>query len=406
MIKGFDIIYFGPEKWEGIWRNRHQLMSRFAKFNKVLYVEPTIAFKKFLAAWSQEKFKPDIIRAALKTPRLTKIDRNLYVCHHNPLLVPVIGKFLLSGFTRYLREISLKSAIHKLRFKNPIIWLSKPNMIEYVGKFDEQLLIYHVVDDYLTYQGITDENRHILNQLEMNTLKGADLVIVVSNNLLIKKKPINKNTYLVPNATDYEAYTEIREGDTDLPDDMSKLDRPILGYSGLISPRLNLDLLLYLAQAKPEWSIVLIGQYNTPKDINNFANLLKLPNVYYLGRKHASEMPSYIKAIDVGIIPYKKNEHAQNISPLKLYDYLAMGKPIVTTDFAAAHEFSDLVRISDNKEEFVANIQQVLEIDNKELFNRRINCAAENTWDVRVDQISDLIHTHLSQKSFSQLSSN
>jgi hypothetical protein len=274
-------------------------------------------------------------------------------------------------------------------------------MTDYIGKFNEKLLIYHVVDDYLTYYGIKEEDRKKIERLEKETIKHADMVIVVSKNLLNSKKSFHHNTYLVPNATDYEGYSKIRDDDISLPGDISKLPRPIIGYSGLISSRLNLDLLLFLARAKNNWSIALIGHHNARLDIDKFDKLLKLPNVHFLGRKHISEMPYYLKAIDVGIIPYETNEHSQNISPLKLYDYLSMGKPIVTTNFAAAHEFSDLVRISDTKENFVLNIQEAIETDNNELYINRIKRAAMNTWDDRLNQISDLILSHLPKNSLS-----
>lgn len=398
MIKGHDIIYFGPEKWDGLWRNRHQLMSRFAKFNRVLYVEPRISLRQFLILWAEENYKPKIIGEAIKQPGFTKSGSNLYI-RHNPFFIPIIGKFPFGKITKRLWEISLKFILIKLKFKNPIIWLSKPNMTDYIGKFNEKLLIYHVVDEYLSYRGIKKEQRTILEKLEKDILTSADLVIVVSKNLLNNKKPFNKNTYLIPNATDYEGYSKIRDSDTNLPDDILKLPRPIIGYSGLISSRLNLDFLIFLAQAKHEWSIALIGHLNTRYLINKFEKLEQLPNVYFLGRKHVSQMPYYLKAIDVGIIPYQKNENSQNISPLKLYDYLAMGKPIVTTDFAAAREFKDFVRISDTKEDFVSNIRKALETDNKELYLNRIRHAAQNTWDNRVNRISDLILSHLSQQS-------
>jgi glycosyltransferase involved in cell wall biosynthesis len=398
MINGHDIIYFGPEKWEGLWRNRHQLMSRFAKLNRVLYVEPRISLRRFLNIWAEENYKSNIISQAIKQPRLTKAGRNLYV-HHNPFFIPIIGRFPFGRLTKRLWEISLKYILFKLEFKNPIVWLSKPDMTDYSGKFNEKLLIYHVVDEYLTYGGITEEKRPILEKLEKKALKQADLVIVVSKNLMNNKKPFNKNTYLVPNATDYEGYSKIRDGAINLPDDILQLPRPIIGYSGLISSRLNLDLLLFLAQTMQEWSIALIGHLNARHSIKKFDKLKKLPNVYFLGRKHISEIPCYLKAVDVGIIPYKINENSQSISPLKLYDYLAMGKPIVTTDFTAAHEFKDFIRISDTKEEFVLNIQEALETDNNELYVKRIRHAAKNTWDDRVSQISDLILSHLSQKN-------
>jgi glycosyltransferase involved in cell wall biosynthesis len=397
MIKGHDIIYFGPEKWDGLWRNRHQLMSRFAKFNRVLYVEPKVSLKRSLKIWAEDNYKLHIIAQALKRPRLKEIEHNLYVCQ-NPFFIPIIGRFPFGRLTKGLWEISLKLILHELEFKNPIVWLSKPDTADYIGKFNEKLLIYHVVDEYLTYRGITEEKRPILENLEKKALKHADLVIVVSNSLLNNKQPYNKCTYLVPNATDYKAYSDAIESGTPLPEDISRLPRPIIGYSGLISARLNLELIYHLAREKPHWSIVLIGQAGFQNYFKEFNELRELQNVYFLGRKHISLMPSYIKAFDVGIIPYQEDEHSKNISPLKLYDYLAAGKPIVTTDFPAVHEFNKLVRVASTKDKFVSCIEEALVNDTRALSLKRRSCALQNSWEIRMKQVSDILISHLYSK--------
>jgi glycosyltransferase involved in cell wall biosynthesis len=274
-------------------------------------------------------------------------------------------------------------------------------MVDLIGCFNEKIVIYHIVDEYLAYSNIDKDKRTSLEKYENKMLKNADLVIVVSENLYRNKKKYNKNTYKVKNATDFKAYSRETKNDHAFSHDIKNLPRPIIGYSGLISERLDLDLIQHLAQTHPEWSITLVGQIDNRNCAKKINLLKKFKNIYFLGRKKIVQIPSYVKAFDLGIIPYEINEQSKNISPLKLYDYLAAGIPIVISDLPAAHEFKEVIYIADNKEKFTVAIENALASDNETLFIKRRNFASENTWDERVIQISNLITQHLKIKNYS-----
>ncbi len=395
MLKGQNLIYFGPEKWEGLWRNRHHLMSRFSEYNKVLYVEPKRGFRKIVQQLTENDFKKKLIWQEIKQQRITKEGENLFI-YHSPIYIPIFGRIPLNRITEFLWNRILKINLFKLGFTEPIIWLSKPYMMDYVGEYNEKLVVYHIVDEYLSYGGLTEGMRLNLENVEKKTISNVDIVIVVSEELYRNKKRYNNNTYLVPNATDYKAYSGVIENDTPLPEDISRLPRPIIGYSGLISQRLNIQLIYHLARIKPHWSIVLIGQVGFQHCIEEFNKLKELKNVHFLGRKDISQMPCYIRAFDVGIIPYQEDEHYKNISPLKLYDYLAAGKPIVTTDFPEAYEFNELVWVASTKDKFVLCIEEALANDTRELFLKRRSCALQNSWEARIEQVSNILISNLS----------
>jgi glycosyltransferase involved in cell wall biosynthesis len=222
-------------------------------------------------------------------------------------------------------------------------------------------------------------------------------VIVVSENLLQSKQAFNRHTYLVPNGVDYQAYVQALESDELLPADIARLPRPLLGYSGLIADRLDLDLLRYVAAAHPEWSLALVGTVDDRRCGAELSALGRMANVHFLGRKEIGQVPHYVKAFDVCLIPYTVNERAENASPLKLYDYLAAGKPIVTTDFPAARQFSDVVHIADSREEFARYVAEALSERDSSLPLKRRRVAASHTWEDRVSQVSDLIRACLAQ---------
>jgi len=391
MLTGYNIIYFGPEKWDGLWRNRHQLMSLFTQRNRVLYVEPKIYFQTMRRKWWRGQLS---LREELRQPRVTRARNNLYI-YRSPAFAPIAGRFPLDRITWFLWITLLKATMRKLAFDEPIIWLSRPSMVNLIGAFNEKLAIYHVVDEYLSYCKDDVKAQARQQAMERQMLKKADLVIVVSANLLQAKRAFNKHTYLVPNGVDYQAYAQAVDSNEPPPSDIDRLPKPVIGYSGLIADRLDLDLLQHIATTHPEWSLVLMGTVDDRHCATELSKLRQRKNVYFLGRKEIRQVPYYVNAFDVCLIPYKVNERAQNASPLKLYDYMAVGKPIVATNFPAANQFRDVVHIADSKEEFTCHIEQALSEKDNNLIWKRRRIAAKHTWEDRVNQLSDLIQSHL-----------
>ena len=335
MLEGHDLIYFGPGKWEGMWRNRHQLMSRFASHNKVMYVEPVVYFSKL----RQGDYSWSDLWKAIRGKRITKIADNVLIYHSLPF-VPISGRFPLNRITWWVWNLLFHLTLKRLGFSRPIIWLSQPDMSHFIGKFDEKLTIYHVVDEYLAYPSVSSEVRVSLERSEKKLLERVDLVIVVSEKLQKKKSIHNKRTFLVKNGVDYESYDKALSNNGPLPADIARLPRPVIGYSGLISRRLDLGLIEYIAKTHPEWSMAFIGMINDKGCEPQMDRFRQMKNVHFLGEKKIREVPYYVKAFDVSIVPYMINEETENLSALKLYDFFG------NRDADCCNEFSCCSRIS------------------------------------------------------------
>jgi hypothetical protein len=394
MLKGHNFIYFGPEKWYGLWRNRHQLMSRFSQNNKVVYVEPLMRLKKLRRSLYNKDIYWNEILKDIKTNRVTKLNKNLYI-FHSPLYTPVSNRSLLKKLTLYFWKNSLKKVLDKLCIENPIIWISRPSCLDLVSKFDKKLIIYHVVDEYSAYSNIDFENKKRIQKQEQKISEKADMIITVSKSLYDSKRALNNHTYLVPNAVDYHAFARALNSEKQLPTDISCLPRPIIGYSGLIASKLDFNLLKYMSEAHPNWSIAMVGFIKDKYCEFEIKLLKQSKNVHFLGLKNIDKIPYYIKAFDVCIAPYKINEHSRNMSPLKIYDYLATGKPVVTTNFTASYLFKEVIKIAKSKEEFIKHVKDSLSENNNNLILRRRNIASKNTWEQRVESISQIIKSHI-----------
>ena len=394
MLTGHNMIYFSSEKWDSLWRSRQQLTSVFARQNKVLFVEPRPYMRPTLAGFG----RGDLGWSDLRSSSVRQISRNLFVFRY-PAWAPMSGRFPLDWLTRTARQLSVRNAVRKLQMSQPIVWFSRPDMVDLINEIPSAcLLVYHVVDEYTAYSGCTLVSRRRTEELEKEMMPLVDLVIVSSQKLYDAKSPFNTHTYLVPNAMDYQAYTAAL-ADPRLPGDLQAIKGPRLGYSGLISDKLNLNMLKELARENPQWSLVFLGEARVYDQTESWQTLLAMPNIHYLGFIEISELPHYLKGFDVGLMPYAQNRQTQYISPLKLYDYLAVGLPIASVDIPAVREFSPYVHLADSPQDFAQAVRAALADTTPERRQVRRNMAAQHTWEARVEQLSDLIQAQLAAKA-------
>lgn len=390
MLAGYNLVYFGPEKWDGLWRNRHWLMSLFARQNRVLYVEPRQYLRRTLADWREGQLS----LAPWRWRPISHIKDGLYVYHHPPF-AGIISRPPLSWVTSYLRRSLLTATSRRLGIQQPIVWISRPSLVDLLDVFDARLTIYHVVDEYSAYPGQSSTQQAQMRARDREMLRVADLVIVVSQSLLSDKSQYNSHTYMVPNAVHYRAYEQCINSDISVPPDLAAVPEPRLGYIGLIGDKLNFELLSAIARARPAWSLVFLGAVADSVDTTQWGRLCRLSNVHYLGQVPATQVPEYVCGFDVGLMPYRHGRHAENISPLKLYDYLAAGKPVVSINIPALNGFRHVVGVADSPAAFVAELERALHATEPALIEERRRLAAANSWESRVEQISNLIQAGL-----------
>lgn len=391
MLEGENILCFAPDPWSDIWRNRHHLLTVFAERNRVLYVEPRTYLRETVQALLAGRFPwRDIWRE-----RVTQVRPNLYVYHNLPY-APISGRFPLRELTAGLRRHSLRRQMRRLGMSRPILWLCRPEMSDLIGQWGEKLVLYHVVDEYSAYEGVAD--REAVRRREEELLRRADVVITTAPALYERKRPFNRHTYLVPNAVNYEAFAEAVRQEAPAPADTADLPRPRIGYVGAVNAKLDLRYFSAIAGAYPAASVVIVGPVSIPPDDEELRALRAMPNVHFLGQKPAEQVPYYIKALDVCLLPYRQNEWTRNISSLKLYEYMACEKPVVASDVPAAREFAELVYIVGSPAEAVPAVAQALAGHPEDIRRRQRQVAQENTWRRRAETISDIIAGVLDEK--------
>lgn len=379
------MIYFAMSPWDGMWKNRHQLMSRFAQHMPVLYVEPAQKSRKLRRAILAGELSLSDIRGL----ELREARPGLHVLGRSPLF-PVSGSGLLQRLTTRRWGSAVYSVARQIGIRNPIVWISQPDQNAVIGRTGEMLSIYHVVDEYSGYTGLDSARLRRLGAAEQITLEAVDLTIVVSPELLRSKSGSDRDVRLVENAADMSKFEAARASATP-PADMAEIPGPRVGYAGLIGKRLDLGLIMELARRNRHWSWVLIGKVDKRECEAELAALAELQNVYFLGEKSPETVSDYIVALDVGLLPYELNVETENISPLKMYEYLAAGLPVVSTAIPAAVRHSGMVSVAGDIAEFEQACHQALTDECPRRLQDRLEFARQNTWDRRVEEVTDII---------------
>ena len=388
MIEGRDILCFAPDLWSDIWRNRHRLLNVLAQRNRVLYVEP----RNSLASIRQRLKLGKLKLSDFFQRRLEEVRPNLFV-YHDPLFLPRNAKPLLGNFVSRRRDASLYGVLQRLNFERPLLWLVRPDMYDLLGRFDESAVLYQIVDDYFSFPNDKKNHREVMLQRERQILEKADLVVVTSQTLLEQKRQLHSNVQLIRNAVDSKTVAAGAAEDTVVPDDIRDLPRPILGYIGGVTNKIDLESLEEAAKHFSSGTLVFVGplRVTTEKDIAVAERLQRLPNVKFLGQKPADEVPGYVRGMDVCLVPYRLGEQAASIDPLKLYEYLAFGKPIVAADIPSVGEFADLIYVARGESGFLRALEEAIAETQKidaDRANARRAAAARNTWEARVDELS------------------
>ena len=317
---------------------------------------------------------------------------NLFVLRY-PLWAPISGRF--DHVTQRIRYHVLQQALHVLDMTDPIVWLARPTMYDLIDEIPSACLkVYHIVDEYTTYSRQSTIQRQRLMEAEKKMMARVDAVIVVSEELHRTKRTMHPHVHLVANGVNYQLY-DMALHDPKLPDPIVAIKEPRLGYIGLIGDRLDLKMLLNIAQARPQWSLVFLGEVRVEQQAAYWQNLLELPNVHHLNPVEAKEVPHYVKGFQVGLMPYRQNRHARNISPLKMYDYLAAGLPIASLDIPAVEKFNRYIYIAKTPDNYLSAIEQALSESSPDRRQQLRSVAARHSWEARAEEISTLIEFHL-----------
>jgi len=259
-----------------------------------------------------------------------------------------------------------------------------------VGSCGEELAVYDCVDDYAE-QTTSPRKRELVASSDRMAVLRSRLVFATSTTMYERQSRLNSATHLVPNAGDYEHFATAADRAIAAPD-VSDLPRPVLGFAGnFLMSKVDFDLLEHVARALPQSTLLLIGPATT-ETAPALERIAQLPNVHWLGQKPYAELPRYVAAFDVGLIPYVSNAYTLSCFPLKLYEYLAAGKPVVASGLPELAGMEPDVVLVDGSTAFVHAIQEAVARDGDAAQRRRSQLASGNSWEARAGRLLELVH--------------
>lgn len=383
MLTGHDIIYIAGHDY-GLTDSRistDHIAQQLARHNRILYVES-------VGLRPPRLDKNDLTRIGRK---LTKFIRPPRQVHQRfwvvtPLAIPFHHRPAVRRLNQALLWIQIRWASALLKFWKPILFVFLPHMAGIVGHLRESLSIYYCTDEHAAFPGV--EGRSI-QRAEEELLRKVTLGFATSPEILKNKKQINPNFYLSPHGVDFDNFARAQDPTLPIPEDIGSLPHPIVGYFGAIDRWMDLELVDYLARSRPRWSFVFIG-----KQATDISALSTLSNVHFLGQRPFAKLPYYGQAFDAAIIPFRIDDLTISVSPIKLKEYLAMGKPVVSTPLPAVRDYataSGLVGVAGDGERFLGLLERALRDDSPELVLARQESVRGDTWEAHAGKLADVI---------------
>ena len=214
--------------------------------------------------------------------------------------------------------------------------------------------------------------------MERELCRRCDIVFTTSRTLLAAKRQWNPETHLASHGVDWAHFARALAPETTVPDDVAGLKRPVLGFFGLVQDWIDIDLVGWLAEQRPDWTFVMIGKVAV--DHSRWA---RTPNIKWLGRKPYEELPRYCKAFDVGLVPFRINELTRNVNPIKLREYLSAGVPVVSTALPECAAYPDWCAVADTREQFLAACEAAIAGGSPESRRARSELTRAESWETR-----------------------
>lgn len=374
-----EIVCLSTSPWYPIPTRKQQVMRRL-RDARVLYFDPPVTW---IAPLRDPAAKPKLkaYRAAGEQ-----------VCGHVtayalPPVWPFFNKYRAVN-RRNQKKISacVRARMAEAGFEKPVLWCYSPVSADVVDRIPHSALVYDCVDRHSAYGGLMDPA--LVDAMELELAGKADMVFATAESLAERLRTVNPRAMFLPNGANYELFRHAAEPG-EVPEDMKGLHGPVFGFVGALQECIEYNFAASAARARPAWNFVFIGRENPGVDLSG---LRGLPNVHFLGLKPHDQLPRYIARFDACLNLFASSALSKDVSPLKFYEYLATGKPIVSTPQPdQILQFAPLLHIARTADEFIAACEEALEDTGPERMAARMEEGRKSSWDARVEEMERVL---------------
>jgi glycosyltransferase involved in cell wall biosynthesis len=377
-LEGRDIVCVGSADWATeLPINQHQLMGRLAAGNNVLFVEslglrrPQLAGRDLSRLWRR-------LRRGLRGAQPAD---GLHVL--SPLVLPLHHLAAVRALNRRLLRFQVRRAARRLGMRSPVLWAYVPQAEALLDVLGPSLVVYHCVDDVAAQKGVDADS---FRAAEEPFARCADLVLASAPALAERMRTLSGNVLYAPNVADTPAFaTALGAGPVDPA--VEALPRPRLIFQGaIVATKLDVGLLAELARLRPGWSIVLVGPEGAGDPGGDLSPLHAAANIHLVGPRPAAELPQILRGADAGLIPYAINDLTRSVFPMKVYEYLAAGLPVLATPLPALEGVEAIDTVADAGQ-LIEAAEREFAADTPQRRRERSEDAAAHSWEARIEEI-------------------
>ena len=374
-----QIVCLATSSWYPFPTRKQQVMSRIPDA-EILYFNPSVSY---LAPLKDPEAKP--ILRAYRNDAL-KPQENIHVYSLPPVL-PFFNRFRLINKInqrRMARFVKKKMRAHG--FEQPLLWVYSPVTCDTVDRLPHRGLVYDCVDRHSAYGG--QMNPALVDAMELDLAGKADMVFATADSLCQRLKAANPEARFIPNGANYERFAQAAQPQ-ERPEAMVDMQGPVFGFVGALQGCIAYNLIEAAAKAKPEWNFVMIGGKKPEADLTA---LEALDNVHFLGLIPNEQLPRYMAHFDACLNLFAPSDLSKDVSPLKFYEYLATGKPIVSTSQPdQILQYADMIHIADDAEAFIRACEDALADKAEADCTARMQAGKDSSWDARVAQMCGIL---------------
>lgn len=381
-VAGRDIVCVGFAEWDAeLWTNQQHLMSRLAgRGDRVLFVESLGLRRPTIAGRDLRRLARRVV-TGLRGPR-----RRDGVQVLSPLVLPLHGVAVARALNARLLPALVGRATRRLGMRSPVLWGYVPQAELLLEVLRPRSVVYHCVDDIAAQDGIDAAS---FRASERRFVARADLVLASAPTLVERMRELSGNVRYTPNVADTTLFARaLADGPIDPA--LAALPAPRLLFTGAIAAKkLDLPLLTDLARARRAWTIALVGPVGLGDPHTDVSALAAEPNVHLLGTRPYEDLPAVLRGADVTLIPYRRSPLTDSIFPMKVYEYLSAGRPVVATPLPALAGEPEVATAPDAPS-FAAAVERAL-AEPPERAAQRSERAAVHSWEARIAEIDRLL---------------
>jgi glycosyltransferase involved in cell wall biosynthesis len=381
-LSGRDIVCVGFSDWNAdVLTTQHHLVRRAAERNRVLFVESLGLRRPQLAGG-------DLRRMARRLGRglapLREVD-GLHVL--SPLVVPLHSNAVARRLNAELLPRVVGRAVRRLCLRDPVLWSFVPQAEILLESLAPSQILYYITDDHAAKPGI---NAQSFAAAESRFAPRADAILASAPELVKRMRALNENVHYAPAVTDTRFFaTALEPGDVDAA--LERLPRPrVLFVGAILAATIDVDLVVRLAGLRPGWSFVFVGPIGQGDPRTNVDALRHTPNVYLLGDRSQQELPQVLRGASAAIIPYRTDHQMRSVFPMKTYEYLAAGRPVVSTPLDTLLDLPDVTK-AHTAQEFADRLDEAMLQDTPEARAERSRRAQPHSWESRLEQIAAVL---------------